>query len=198
MIDFGMESYRLFIAAELPAWIKAEMVSAQAQLQRANLPVSWVAPEAMHLTLRFLGETSAALIPNLERAMRDGLAPHSPMKLRLHGVSAFPNDHRPTVVWAGVGGAVAMLEHAQDGIEAALGSLGIAPEPKPFRPHLTLGRLRRIADREQQRLGDAIRALPPPAPLEWAVEHAVLFRSELHSNGPIYTKMVECRLQIAH
>jgi len=193
-----METYRLFIATELPAQVKAEMISVQAQLQRANLLVSWVAPGAMHLTLRFLGETSAALIPNLERAMRDALAPYSPINLWLNGVSAFPNHRRPTVVWAGVGGAVAMLQRAQAGIEAALGSLGIAPEPKPFHPHLTLGRLRRIADREQQqRLGDAIRALPPPAPLEWAAEHVVLFRSELHSDGPIYTKMVECRLRIA-
>jgi 2'-5' RNA ligase len=190
-----MEMYRLFIAAELPAWIKAELISTQARLQRANLPVSWVAPGAMHLTLRFLGETSAALIPNLERAMRDGLAPHSAMTLRLNGVGAFPNDRRPTVVWAGVGGAVTILQRAQAGIEAALGGLGIAPEPKPFHPHLTLGRLRRTADREQQRLSDAIRALPPPAPLEWAVERAVLFRSELRSDGPIYTKIVDCRLR---
>ena len=185
-----MEIYRLFIAAALPAHIKAEMISAQAQLQRSKLLVSWVAPGAMHLTLRFLGATSAALMPNLERAMRDVLAPHTAMKLRLNGVGAFPNDRRPTVVWAGVGGEVTMLQRAQAGIEAALDGLGIAPEPKPFHPHLTLGRLRRTADREhQQRLGDAIRALPPPAPLEWAVERVVLFRSELHSDGPVYTEI---------
>ncbi len=192
-----MEHYRLFIAAELPAHIKAEMISAQAWLQRANLPVSWVAPGSMHLTLRFIGETSAALLPNLERAMRDALAPHTTMNLRLNGVSAFPNDRRPTVVWAGVGGEVAMLQRAQAGIEAALSGLGIAPEPKPFRPHLTLGRLQRTADREhQQRLGDAIRALPPPTPLEWAIERVVLFRSELHSDGPVYIEIVDYRLQI--
>jgi 2'-5' RNA ligase len=193
-----MDSYRLFIATELPERIKAEMISAQARLQQADLPMSWVAPGAMHLTLRFLGETSAALIPNLERAMRHAIAPYSPINLWLDRVSAFPNHRRPAVVWAGVGGAVAMLQRAQAAIEAALGGLGIAPEPKPFHAHLTLGRLRRTADREQQqRLGDAIRALPPPAPLGWSVEHVVLFRSELHSHGPIYTKMVECRLQIA-
>src|SRR5215217_6381961 len=98
-----MEIYRLFIAAALPAHIKAEMISTQAQLQRSKLLVSWVTPGAMHLTLRFLGATSAALIPNLERAMRDVLAPHTAMKLRLNGVGALPNDRRPTVVWAGVG-----------------------------------------------------------------------------------------------
>jgi RNA 2',3'-cyclic 3'-phosphodiesterase len=140
-----MEHYRLFIAAELPSQIKAEMISAQAQLQRAKLPVNWVAPGAMHLTLRFLGPTSAALIPDLERAMRDGLAPYTPIKLRLNaytpiklrlnGVGAFPNERRPTVVWAGVAGEVTMLQRAQAGIEAALDGLGIAPEPRAFHPH---------------------------------------------------------------
>jgi RNA 2',3'-cyclic 3'-phosphodiesterase len=143
----------------------------------------------MHLTLRFLGETSVALIPNLDRAIRAGLAPHSAMTLRLSGAGAFPNDRRPSVVWAGIGGAVTALQRAQAGIEAALGGLGIVPESKPFHPHLTLGRLRRAAAPEQQRLGDAIRSLPPPAPLEWTVERVVLFRSELRREGSIYTEV---------
>jgi 2'-5' RNA ligase len=186
---------RLFIAAELPPNIKAELVDAQAWLRRANLPVNWVAPGRMHLTLRFLGATSVALIPELDRAIRAGLASHSAMTLRLSGAGAFPNDRRPSVVWAGVGGAVAALQRAQAGIEAALGDLGIVPEPKPFRPHLTLGRLRPEAGPEQQRrLGDAIRSLPPPAPLEWTVEQVVLFRSDLRHDGPIYTEIADCRL----
>ena len=190
-----METYRLFIAAELPPNIKAELVDIQARLRRINLPVSWAAPATMHLTLRFLGETDVALIPNLDRAIRAGLAPHSAMTLRLSGAGAFPTDRRPSVVWAGVGGAVAALQRAQAAIEAALGGLGIMPEPKPFHPHLTLGRLRREANPEQQqRLGDAIRSLPPPAPLEWTFERVVLFRSELRREGSIYTKIVDCRL----
>ena len=69
------ETYRLFIAAELPPKVKAELIDTQARLRRANLPVIWVAPGAMHLTLRFLGETSVALIPDLERAIQAGLTP---------------------------------------------------------------------------------------------------------------------------
>jgi 2'-5' RNA ligase len=192
-----VEIQRLFIAAELPPKIKAELIDTQARLRRANLPVIWVQPGAMHLTLRFLGETNIALIPDLECAIRAGFAPHNVMNLRLNGVGAFPNNRRPSIVWAGVGGAVGLLQRAQAALEAALVSLDIAPEPKPFQPHLTLGRLRRAAAREQQRLGDVIRSLPPPAPLEWAVERVVLFRSELRSDGPIYTELVDCKLPIA-
>jgi RNA 2',3'-cyclic 3'-phosphodiesterase len=192
-----MERYRMFIAGELPAHIKSELVGVQTRLRQANLPVSWVAPAAMHLTLRFLGDTDAALIPDIERAIRAGLAQYHTITLQLGGAGGFPNDRRPSVVWAGVGGAVTALQRTQAAIEAALGSLGTAPDPKPFHPHLTLGRLRRGADpKQQQQLGDAIRALTPPAPLEWAVERVVLFRSELRREGPVYTEIVDCRLQI--
>ena len=185
-----MELYRLFIACELPADIKAELERIQARLRQAKLPVSWVAPAAMHLTLRFLGDTGVAQIPDIERAIHAGLTPYRAMTLQLSGAGAFPNDRRPSVVWVGVGGAAAALQRAQAAIEAALGRLGIAPDPKPFHPHLTLGRLRRDADRQQQqRLADTIRALFPPAPLEWSVERVVLFRSELRREGPVYTEI---------
>src|SRR5262245_26231199 len=158
-----MESFRLFIAAELPPNIKAELVGTQARLRQGNPPVTWVAPEAMHLTLRFLGETNTALIPNLARAIQASLAQHAAIRLRLSGTGAFPNERRPTVVWAGVGGEIAALAGAQAAIEAAVVGLGFAPEIKPFRAHLTLGRVRREASPEQQqRLGNTIRSLPPP------------------------------------
>ena len=193
-----METYRLFIAGELPPEVKAELVATQERLRRSAPPVKWVAPEAMHLTLRFLGETSVALIPNLGAAIGAALAPQAAMPLRLSHVGAFPNEHRPSVVWAGAGGAIAALERVQAAIEAAVTGLGIAAEVKPFRAHLTIGRVRREASQEQQRqLGAAMRALPPLAPVAWTVERIVLFRSELRSGGPIYTEIVDCRLQIA-
>jgi 2'-5' RNA ligase len=193
-----METYRLFVAAELPPEVKAELTGAQERLRRGAPPVKWVAPEAMHLTMRFLGDTSVELIPDLGRAISTALAPHAAMALRLSGVGAFPNERRPSVIWAGIGGAVAALARAQADIEAALVGLGLAPETKPFRAHLTLGRVRREAHQEQlQRLGAAIRALAPLAPVAWVADRVALFRSELGSGGPTYTKIVDCNLQIA-
>src|SRR6185295_12177693 len=92
--------------------------------------------------------------------------------------------------WMGIGGATAALEAAVTGLEAALAPLGIPPEARPFRAHLTLGRVRREATpAQQERLGEAIRALPPPAPLAWPLDRVVLFRSELRGTGPIYTEL---------
>jgi 2'-5' RNA ligase len=190
-----MMSYRLFIAAELPPAVKQALAQAQELLRRDRPPVRWGAPEAMHLTLRFLGDTPAEQIPAIEQAMRDGLAGHAPMTLRLRGLGAFPNARRPSVVWAGVGGDTAALERAQAALEAGLAAIGMPAEPRPFRAHLTLGRVRRDAPATQvERLGAAIQAAPPFPALEWPVERAILFRSELRAEGPIYTELVERRL----
>jgi RNA 2',3'-cyclic 3'-phosphodiesterase len=194
----AVETYRLFIAAELPPAVKAALAAAQERLRYGNPPVKWVAPEAMHLTLRFLGDTDAALLPPLGAAVRATLVGYRSMTLHLTTAGAFPNERRPSVVWAGVGGATAALGQAQAAIESAVELLGFPREPRPFHVHLTLGRVRRDATPAQQmRLGESIRALPPFAPAPWSIERVILFRSELRSDGPIYTEIADCRLQIA-
>ena len=190
-----METYRLFIAVELPETVKAALVAAQERLRRAGPPVRWVAPAAMHLTLRFLGETDVALLPGLAAALRDTLAAHRAVPLHLTTAGAFPSLGRPSVIWAGVGGASAALGRMAADLEEALVALGLPREPKPFRAHLTLGRVRREAGREQlERLGAAIRALPPLDPVAWTADRIVLFRSELRREGPEYTELAVVRL----
>lgn len=189
------ETYRLFIAVEISPEARAELAVAQQRLKGGDFPVKWVAPESIHLTLHFLGETDVALIPQLSAALGAALRGQSRTTLRLDGVGAFPNLRRPSVIWAGVGGAIADLERAQIAVGTAIASLGLPRETRPFRAHLTLGRARReVAPAALERLGAAIRALPPLAPLPWGVERVVLFRSELRPSGPLYTEILDFRL----
>jgi 2'-5' RNA ligase len=185
-----METYRLFIAAEVPPEVKAELIRAQEHLRRDSSVVKWVAPEAMHMTLHFLGETDVELLPRLGHALRAGLEGHIALALQLTATGAFPNLRRPSVVWAGVGGATAALERIYVTVGAALEALGLPRESRPFRAHLTLGRVRREATAAQQeRLGAAIRSLPPLASTPWVVDRVVLFRSELRAVGSRYTEL---------
>jgi len=193
-----MEAYRLFIAAELPQAVKTALVAAQERLRRGRPPIRWVAPDAMHLTLRFLGDTSSEQIPAIEQAMRGALAGHTAMTLQLTAIGAFPNAMRPSVVWAGVGGATGALERAQTDLEAGLAAIGIARETRPFHPHLTLGRVQRDANAVAlEQLRAALREAPALPPIAWLSERIVLFRSELRREGSIYTEIVDCKLQIA-
>jgi RNA 2',3'-cyclic 3'-phosphodiesterase len=193
-----METYRLFIAAALPPEVKAELADVQDRLGRDRPPVKWVAPASLHLSLKFLGETDADLVPSIGAAMRSALAAHRPAGLHLAGVGAFPNARRPSVIWVGVGGGLAALAQIHADLDAALATLAIPREARRFRAHLTLGRVRREARPEQQeRLGRALGGLPEVEPVAWVLDRIGLFRSELHSDGPVYTEIADCRLQIA-
>jgi 2'-5' RNA ligase len=193
-----METYRLFIAVAISPEVRAELATAQQRLKPGDFPVKWVAPESIHLTLHFLGETDVALLPQLSAALGAALREQSGMALRLDGAGAFPNLRRPSVIWAGVGGATAELERAHAAAGAALASLGLPRETRPFRAHLTLGRARReAAPAALERLGAAIRALPPLTPLSWEIERVALFRSELRPSGPLYTEIGDWRLGIS-
>jgi 2'-5' RNA ligase len=189
------ETYRLFIAAEVSPEAKAELVAAQQRLRQGDPPVKWVVPQSLHLTLHFLGATNVALLPQLNQALGTALAGSGTIDLRLAGAGAFPNLRRPRVIWAGVGGPLAALERAHEALGAALDALGLPRETRPFRAHLTLGHARDTATPAQlERLGVAIRVLPPLAPVRWSVERVVLFRSELRPSGPLYTEISDFRL----
>lgn len=135
---------RLFVALNLPPEERERIYGAAAPLRREGLPVRWTREHALHLTLRFLGEVEPDALEDLERAIAAAAAIVTPFTMRLGGSGAFPSLSRPRVLWVGVDAAPELLTlHAA--LERELAPLGFAPEPGPFRPHLTLGRVRRGA-----------------------------------------------------
>jgi len=177
---------RLFIALQLPQPVKDALADAQARLSgHALRPVD---PAAMHLTLQFLGEADAALVPPLLAGL--AAIPTPPIRLRLDGVGAFPNPRRARVVWAGVAGDTAALADLQRAVLAVSAPLGFSPEERPFRAHLTLARVRQDARPEQLRaLGEALLAAPPPPPIPWDAGRPALIHSTLTPRGAVYREL---------
>ena len=142
--------------------------------------VRWVRPEALHVTLRFLGEIDPARIPALVSDVRAELAPRRGFALQLGGLSGLPSPRRPRVVILDVTPHEPLVELAA-AVERGVVASGFEPETRRFRAHLTLGRVR------------ARYALPldlpasPPAP--FAVAEAVLYRSQLGRGGSRYTPL---------
>jgi 2'-5' RNA ligase len=183
-----MDTWRLFIAVEVPPSVKDALVAVQQQLQRGSPPVKWVAPAAMHLTLQFLGATDTQLVTSIGAALRQALAGQPACELRLGPPGVFPNARRPSVLWVGIDGATSALEQMQRSIAAALRPLGFPVEARPFRAHLTIGRVRRDASAAQQaHLGSMLAHVSPPPALSWRVTEVILFQSELLREGPRYT-----------
>jgi 2'-5' RNA ligase len=185
---------RLFIALELPAAVQTALQKIQQQIQRSGThPVKWVRPEGMHLTLQFLGETEEQRVPAILDALEAVQVAHtqamvSPLYLAAAG--AFPHLKRPQTLWVGVDGDTRALSQMQQAVGQGMEPLGFAPETRPFRAHLTLGRVRKdAASRERAALGAAVAALPQPAAVNWSIGNPYLFESTLTPAGPIYRRI---------
>lgn len=188
---------RLFIAIPLPAEVKAALAAQQAALRlrlaQEQRSVRWVAPEAMHLTLQFLGEVDSERVPFIIAAIQQASSngdSTTAISLHLGPAGAFPNLRRPQTLWSGVGGDSAALGALQRRLGAALEPLGFPPEQRPFSAHLTLGRVRREASSaHQSAIGEAVRSLAPPDTTSWTAEPPTLFESTLTPKGPVYTRV---------
>jgi len=175
---------RLFIALNLPASVRSSLWEAAAPVRTLGLPVRWVRPEGIHLTLKFLGDVPDSTEPDLRAALTRAARGSRPLPLTLEGFGAFPSVERPRVIWAGME-AVPGIELLQHQVEREFEPLGFAPEGRPFQPHLTLGRAERdAAPRAFAALGPALARLHYQETA--LVETVDLMQSTLQAGGPVY------------
>jgi RNA 2',3'-cyclic 3'-phosphodiesterase len=135
---------RTFVALNLPAEERARIDVCLQPLRERPLPVRWVAADALHLTLMFIGDTEPGGVDRIGAALSGVMADHAPLDLRFAGLGAFPSLRRAAVIWIGVD-AVPEVMAVQRDIEQAISRLGYPREQRPFRPHITVGRVRKGA-----------------------------------------------------
>lgn len=129
---------RVFLAVELEASVRESLHRLTTEIELPG--ARFVPPENLHLTLRFLGETSAEVTSRICESLRGPLAAVEPFSLTLAGLGVFPSPRRPRVLWVAVSSPPAALFQAQSAVEEAVRNAGLPPEPRPFEPHLTLAR----------------------------------------------------------
>ncbi|NDJ52061.1 MAG: RNA 2',3'-cyclic phosphodiesterase [Chloroflexi bacterium] len=191
------DSWRLFIAFELPEHILELMQAVQADLQKVmpRSAMRWVRPEGIHLTLVFLGDVGPDRIPTLTKTMAEVAARHHPMSLGIEGLGVFPNLRRPSVLWLGVKGDLKPLAAAQDDLADELVPLGFKKETRPYRPHLTVARIKREASRaDQENVGKLVDRANLRVDGHWQVRAMSLMRSQFEPGGSIYTQVAELPL----
>ena len=137
-----MATLRLFIAVDTPADIKSRIVGLQQQLKQANARVSWEPPGKLHTTIKFLGDTEEQMVTGIVGTLEEIGSHAPPLSVRYRGLGCFPTTHDPKVVWVGIDDVGENLARLQRQIEDGLEQHGFEPERRPFRPHLTLGRVR--------------------------------------------------------
>ncbi len=181
---------RLFIALPLPRAATARTAGLLRELREQDWPVRWVREEGLHLTLKFFGEVTTDRAEPIEELLQQATRGMRPIALRTLGGGAFPSRARPRVLRLEVE-AGPDLELLQDRLERGGEEIGFPPEGRPFRPHITLGRVR-----EGHRLPagalDALEALPEGDAFQ--ADRVVLFESRPGGGGPTYTARLEQRL----
>jgi 2'-5' RNA ligase len=185
-----VKNVRLFIAMDFSSQIILEVTNFQAQLHRelSNVPIRWVAPETMHLTLQFLGEVPQSQIPSIQEAISASAAGFSSIPVHIASVGGFPSFKKPQVLWLGIS-ADKKLKKLASQLQSALQPLGFKPE-KEYIPHLTLGRMIRTANGEQQKMVSAVLARWQSVEIgQDRMREVILYQSDLTQKGPIYTSL---------
>lgn len=189
------DTLRAFFAIALDGAVRRR---AERELSRLSaLPgadaVRWVRPEALHVTLRFLGEIAAASVPELLQRV----APHTRevpgFELVLGGLGALPSARRARVVTLEVG-PEEPLQRLASAVERGVVEAGFAAEPRPFRPHVTLGRVR-SGSRLGKPIALAMTASDTPGAEASAVTRVLLYRSDPTPGGSTYTSIGHVQLQ---
>jgi 2'-5' RNA ligase len=176
---------RLFIAINLPESERQAIHHATAPLREAARSVTWVAPQCIHLTMKFLGEQRPEAVASVHDALGAVARRFQPLRLDVAGVGAFPHLRAPKIFWMGIAGDP-KLELLHHDLELACEALGYEVDARAFRPHVTLGRVKRDVAGEQ---GAALARLAMSVRYRATVDARSIdvMQSELSSAGPRYT-----------
>jgi 2'-5' RNA ligase len=189
------QSIRVFLAVPVPDSVRAAIDTASAPV-RARLPrVRWVRAQLWHFTLIFLGERPPAEVSAVEGVATEVCRGVRAFRLAVEGTGCFPSPARPRVLWVGAGSGVGGLAGLRDSLHGALRERGVVVPNESFSAHLTVGRVRDEATREERAaIGTLWSSLtmPPISPFE--VREACLMRSDLGPAGPRYTPLATFRL----
>ena len=189
-----MNTYRTFVAIELPRALRAKVIEHIEQLRR-NVPdtrASWSPEHNLHLTLKFLGNVPAMAIPQLSDAIARAVSGVKPFELTVADCGVFPPKGRPNVLWIGVGSVERELAQLYQRIEDECCNVGFPREQRAFHPHLTIARLRKHGD--ERRLAEAHQKLGFNHEA-FAVSEIVVFKSELLPQGSKHTPISHHPLQ---
>lgn len=178
--------YRLFVAVALPETVLAELKPLCSGLPGAK----WADTDVMHITLRFIGEVDGGVAEDIHLALSRIEAP--PFVLTLAGVDCFAQAGKVHTLWVGIE-KEPLLIHLREKVQGALLRCDVKPEPRRFRPHVTLARFRNGT--HDDRFGAYLQRNNQFRSSPFSVASFTLFRSHLGAGGPYHEQLAEYALQ---
>ena len=197
MTEYALEQVRLFVACEVPDDVKRDIGEVIESLRsRSGAAVRWIKSDGVHVTLKFLGEVPVKKLPAVKLAIQEAVVGHSPFELEFSNIGTFGGREGLRIMWIGVAGDVLRLEALVRAVNAALAVVGFEPERRPFRPHLTLGRVRdEIPTRQRAEIEVHVGKTPVPS-TSWRTSQVSLMRSRLTAQGAMYEVLATFPLRV--
>lgn len=183
---------RAFIAVPIPEAIRAKIAGIQQTLAATGAKINFVEPRNLHFCLKFLGEIPDNAVPKLKELIEKVAGQNSAFDLRIAGAGAFPSTKYVRVFWLGVAEGKEQLIGLAVALEAECQAAGFRPEERPFTPHLTVGRVKFVHEKEKLRA--AIEGLAGADIGMMRVDAIKLFKSTLTPAGPVYEELHSARL----
>jgi len=177
---------RLFIAIPLPESVKEHL----SHLEQPNEGIKWQDGQ-YHLTLKFLGETDEGKAVEVQEKLTKIDFPA--FRMSLNGFGYFPQGRQPKVLWVGIEKNKKLVE-LQKKIEAICCSLGFEPENRPFKPHITLARMKGVAKRDVMSFINQHKQFRIP---EVPINEFVLYESKLRSDGALHIRLKTFSLKVS-
>jgi 2'-5' RNA ligase len=179
---------RSFIAIKLSKKIHEALENTIDDLKKTGIPnVRWTSPEAIHITLKFLGNIDTKQVDPISWRLQDLSSHFSSFDIDIAGLGAFPKMDNPRTLWIGIE-APGSLTLLQKNIESELGNMGFEKEERVFTPHLTLGRVGKNATRNDVRMiAEKIKNHKSIDIGRMSVNEIHLYRSNLLPEGSQYT-----------
>jgi RNA 2',3'-cyclic 3'-phosphodiesterase len=192
---------RAFLALTLPDPSRTLLADACTAIRGSAhgwIGEKWVAPELLHVTVKFVGPLPEAAVPRVLEALRAEGARHMPFSLEITDVHPVPSKRRAAMLWARLAGETESCEMLAAGFEGVVEDLlGVDRDSRSFRPHVTLARARRPRGVPALALEAAGRVLADPSRASaraMSVASATLFASTLGPAGPTYDRLGEIPL----
>ncbi|MCI4624741.1 MAG: RNA 2',3'-cyclic phosphodiesterase [Candidatus Magnetoovum sp. WYHC-5] len=179
---------RSFISINLPIALKTTIDNTITELKAFGRDVKWIKGEALHITMKFLGNINVERLALFEEVLTETSTMHSPFDLKFSGLGFFPNQRYPKIVWIAVNTSPA-LNKLQAEIDDKFEKLGFSKEKRKFSPHLTIGRIK--DDANTRTLTEKVLSMGNTYFGTFTVNSFFLMKSDLQKDGAKYTVIKE-------
>ena len=185
---------RLFIAIPIQDESKTKIVSGILSDEKIkHMPVRWSSYQNLHLTIQFLGDVDEKRIGDLKQILNRIRIPAEKEYLKFTEIGAFPGIKNPKIIYLGLFQSEFLMSiHRQ--IKNDIIRNGFSVDGKPFRPHLTLGRVREGSAAGPAEIAYIEEIFKKTSIDDSQIDRIILFESRLHPAGPVYSSLYEKKL----